>query len=70
MYSDEMAAMRVRGLLQSGRLAEASKALEVTYEGKEQLTVAPWRLWVDVQVGGGSWCHALYFAGQLWLGVG
>ena len=52
MYSEEVAALRARGLLQAGQFAEAQDVAEsVTYESAPMAAKhAPWRTWVVLQV--------------------
>ncbi|KAG1672230.1 hypothetical protein FOA52_002931 [Chlamydomonas sp. UWO 241] len=49
LYSEEVAAMRARCLLQAGRLEDVEEALAVPYEGKAELRGAPWRHWLRAQ---------------------
>lgn len=49
-YSEELAAIRVRVHMQSGRFHDALKALDVTHDGKAAVKDHPWRYWAEAQV--------------------
>ena len=51
VYSEEVAAMRARALLQAGQPAAALAACDVQYEAEEHTRRAPWRAWMAMQVG-------------------
>ena len=50
VYSEEVAAMRSRALLQARHLPAALAACNVLYEAKEHTRRAPWRAWLIMQV--------------------
>ena len=49
-YSEELAAVRVRVHLQSGRFHDALRALEVNHDGRVSVKGHPWRLWAEAQI--------------------
>lgn len=49
VYSEPMAALRVRTLLACNRPADALSAMEVHYEAPSCIKGAPWRSWLGVQ---------------------